>query len=348
MITKSPEMLRTLGSSIMQAAGATQPVAECVTDHLVSANLVGIDSHGFMRLPDYAGWLVDGKAAADDRMEMVNDGGATCLIDANYTYGAVAATKACAMAIEKSRELGAGLISVRNATHIGRLGHYAEDLADAGHIGFICCHARGAGQFVAPWGGREPRLTTNPLAWGFPSGRDAGALVMDMSTSAAPEGKIRLAQRRGEAIPPGIVIDADGQTTTDPAALHGSPPGAILPFGEHKGYVLALAVEALAGALSGGGVSRPVDEVYTHGCNFFLMAARVDAFLPRAQFEQELDAMLDYVKTSAPINPDEPVRVPYELESRLRCRRSSDGITIDDASWQRVVDLAGNLDLEIE
>ena len=95
-------------------------------------------------------------------------------------------------------------------------------------------------------------------------------------------------------------------------------------------------------------MSRPVDEVYTHGCNFFLMAARVDAFLPRAQFEQELDAMLDYVKTSAPINPDEPVRVPYELESRLRCRRSSDGITIDDASWQRVVDLAGDLDLEIE
>ena len=145
-----------------------------------------------------------------------------------------------------------------------------------------------------------------------------------------------------------ITLGPSGQISTDPADLHGPPPGAILPFGEHKGYALALVVEALAGALTGGGVSRPIDEVYTHGCNFFLMAARVDGFRPLEAFERDLDAMLDYVNSSAPVNPEEPVRAPYELESRLRLRRSHDGITIDDVSWQRVVDLAGDLDVQID
>ena len=332
----------------MEAAGATTEVAYCVVDHLVSSNLVGIDSHGIMRLPEYVPWLPAGKAASDDRMKVITDTPATCLIDAHFTYGPVAATKAAHIAAEKARQFGAGMISVRNATHIGRLGHYMEDLAEAGFIGFVCCQARGAGQFVAPWGGREARLTTNPLAWGFPSGREKGALVMDLATSAAPEGKIRLAQRQGAAVPPGWIIDAQGRGSTDPADLHGPPPGAILPFGEHKGYVLALVVEALSGALSGGGSSWPGMETYTHGENFFLMAIRVEAFGPREEFQRDLDAMLAYVKSSPPIRPDEPVRVPYELEARLRRRRSVEGIDIDDVSWQRIVKVAEEMQVQLD
>ena len=93
------------------------------------------------------------------------------------------------------------------------------------------------------WGGREARLTTNPLAWGFPSARAEGPLVMDLSTSVLPEGKVRLAQRRGKAVAPGTIVDGQGRPTTDPADLHGPPSGAILTAGAHKGYALALAVE---------------------------------------------------------------------------------------------------------
>ena len=348
MVTKSPEQLKNLGRRVMRSAGASAEVAECVVDHLVQANLVGVDSHGIMRLPDYAGWLIDGRASGDDRMHVISDGGATCLIDAEFTYGPVAASKACKIAIDKSRQFGAGLVSVRHATHIGRLGHYAEDLAEAGHIGFVCCQAGGAGQFVAPWGGREGRLTTNPLAWGFPSARDDGALVMDLATSAAPEGTIRLAQRRGETIPTGWIIDAEGRPSTNPADLHGPPPGAILPFGEHKGYAMALVAEALSGALTGGGCCRPTNETYTHVCNFFLMATRVDAYMPLDSFTRDLDAMLAYVKSSKPTKEDESVRVPYELEARLRRRRAAEGITIDDTSWQRIADPADRMGIELD
>ena len=347
MATKSPEMLGDLGYRIMQAAGATPQVARCVVDHLIKSNLMGIDSHGIMRLPDYVNWLSTGKAAGVDRLQVVTDAPATCLIDAHFTFGPVAATRACGIATDKARQFGVGVVSVRDSTHIGRLGHYVEELAEAGFIGFVCCQAQGAGQFVAPWGGSEARLTTNPLAWGFPSGRDDGALVMDLATSAAPEGKIRLAQRQGAAVPPGWIIDAQGRPSTDPADLHGPPPGAILPLGEHKGYALALVVEALSGALSSGGCSRPGMETYTHGCNFFLMAIRVDAFGPREQFEHDLDAMLAYVKSSPPLRPETPVRVPHELEMRRRRQRSGEGIDIDDDSWRRIEQVAASMNIQI-
>ena len=340
MPTKSDVELTRLGCRIMRAAGADPAVAERVVQHLVGSNLVGIDSHGIMRLPHYVSWLREGKAAGQNRLEVLHDTEATCLVDAHFTYGAVSASEASRIAQEKAQRVGVGLVSVRNSTHTGRLGEYMEEMAREGLIGMICCNAQGHGQFVAPWGGSDPRLTTNPIAWGFPSAHEDRVVVIDMATSAAPEGRIRLANERGEALPNGQVIDAAGRDTTDPADLFGPPRGAILPFGQHKGYALALVVEMLSGALSGGGCSRPSDQPYTHENAFFLMAIRTDSIRPRDEVMQQIDAMLDYVAASPPVDPAGEVLIPYQRELRARQRRLHDGIEIEQPTWDRIIALA--------
>lgn len=333
---------------MMQAAGATESVARRVVEHLVESNLVGIDSHGIIRLTDYISWLSEGKVASDNRMEVLQDRDATCLIDAHFTFGALAGSEASRLAAEKARQHGVGIVSVKNTTHTGRIGEYVARLANDGFIGFFCCNAQGYGQFVAPWGGIEPRLTTAPLAWGLPSGREGRVIVVDMATSASPEGRIRLKARRGESVPLGHVIDGEGRDTTNPNDLWGPPPGALLPFGQHKGYALGLVVEMLAGALSGGGCPRPVDTKYTHENSFFVMAIDVEAIRPLAGVAQDIDAMLDYVKSSPPVDPEGEVLFPYERELRKRERLIVEGIEIEEPTWKSIVELAESLGVSHE
>ncbi|MBI85150.1 MAG: hypothetical protein CMJ81_18300 [Planctomycetaceae bacterium] len=348
MPLKSHLELKQLGSRMMLAAGAQEPVAQRVVEHLVESNLVGIDSHGIIRLPDYISWLIAGKAAGDNRLEVLQDRDATCLVDAHFTYGAVAGSEASRLAAEKARRHGVGMVSVKNSTHTGRIGEYVEHLAADGLIGFFCCNAQGYGQFVAPWGGKEARLTTNPLAWGFPSGQQNRVIVVDMATSAAPEGRIRLKSRRGESIPPGQVIDAKGRDTSDPQDLFGPPPGAILPFGQHKGYALALVVEMLSGALSGGGCLRPVDQKYTHENSFFVLAIDIESVRPLVDVSEAIDNMLDYVTGSAPIADGQEVLFPYEREQRERQHRKVAGIEVEQPTWNQIVETAESLGVAVK
>ncbi len=348
MVIKQGEELAQLCARILAKAGAEPSIAERVSRHLINANLAGVDSHGVLRLPDYAAYLQDSRVAPNDRIEVISDKGAACLLDAHFTFGIVAAQRAAQLAAERARKLGIGAASVRNSTHIGRLGDYMEELARDGLVGFICCNAQGAGQFVAPWGGREARISTNPMAWGFPTGREEGPLVLDMATSAWPEGKVRLKMRVGEPVPLGRVIRADGSETTDPKDLFGPPPGALLPFGEHKGYGLGLVVEMLSGALSGGGCCHQADNSHTHESAFFVMAMDVGSLLPLEEATVIIDRLLAWVKTSAPAQPDGKVLVPYELEVGERKRRSSQGIPLGDQIWERIVTVARELDVSLE
>ena len=347
MPIKSHTELTDLGCRIMTAAGADAMVAQRVVDHLVGSNLIGVDSHGILRLPDYVGWLPAGKVARENRLEVLQDREAACWLDAHFTYGAVAGSEASRIAAEKARRVGVGIVSVKNSTHTGRLGEYVEHLAQDGLIGFFCCNAQGYGQFVAPWGGREPRLTTNPIAWGFPSGREGRVIVVDMATSASPEGSIRLKSRRGEEIPSGHVIDAQGRDTTNPNDLFGPPPGAILPFGQHKGYCLALVVEMLSGALSGGGCSRPVDQLYTHENSFCVIAIDVEAIRPLAAVTTQIDDMIDYVTDSASVDDASRVLYPYERELLERERRLKNGIDVEQPTWDKITDLARSLNVPV-
>ena len=348
MATIGHEKLTQLGRSIMIAAGAAPDVAERVVQHLVNSNLVGIDSHGIIRLTDYVSWVQEGLAAPDDRIEVLNDRGATAWLDAHFTFGPVAASRAAQMAADKASKVGAGFVSVKDATHIGRLGEYVYDLACDGLVGFVCCTAQGAGQMVAPWGGKQARLTTNPLAWGFPSGRAEGPLVMDMSTSTWPEGKVRVKHRRNEKVPPGVLIDADGRDSTDTHDFYGSPGGALLSAGQHKGYALALMVEFLSGVLSGGGCCQGPAPRFTNANSFCVMAIGVESIRPLADVTCDFDAVLAYVKGSPPIKEAGEVLVPYEPETRQRSRVLEKGIEVEKATWDSIVKLAESLGVSID
>jgi uncharacterized oxidoreductase len=346
--TIADEKLAQLGTAMMVAAGAAPDVAQRVVQHLVNANLVGVDSHGIIRLTDYVSWLREGKAAPDDRIEVLNDQGATAWLDAHLTFGPVAASRAAQMAADKARTVGMGIVSVKNATHIGRLGEYAYDLAAQGLVGFVCCNAQGAGQVVAPWGGTEGRLTTNPLAWGFPTGRDQGPLVMDMATSAWPEGKVRVKYRRNEKVPPGVLIDADGRESTDPHDFYDSPCGALLPAGLHKGYALGLMVEFLSGVLSGGGCSRGPAERFTHVNSFCVMAINIESVRSLEDIIGDFDAVLAWVKSSPPTRDGGEVLVPYEPETRRRQQILGQGIEVEHATWDSIVELAESLGVTVD
>jgi uncharacterized oxidoreductase len=237
------------------------------------------------------------------------------------------------------------LVAARDSSHIGRLGEYVEHIAKEGCIGFICCNAQGAGQVVAAWGGKKTRLSTNPLAWGIPTSTEP--MVLDMATSVASEGKIRVKWRRHEPLPNGWAIDAEGNTATDPAGFYGPPMGAILSAG-HKGYGLALVVDVLAGALTGGGCARPIDQLHTPMNSFVVIAINVGLLSKFQEFAGAVDGLFAYMKSSLALDPSGEILIPGELETKERRRRLTDGIDVDDETWWQIVEAAGSLGMSVK
>ncbi len=339
------DKLKALSVRIFEAVGVHADVAERVSSHLVESNLAGMDSHGVMRLAGYIEWVKAGSVAPDNRVEVLQDKGATVLLDAHSTFGPVAAAGASDIAVNKARQFGIGLVTARDSSHIGRLGEYADQIARQGFIGFICANLQGGGQLVAPWGGREARLSTNPMAWGIPTGADP--IILDCATSASSEGKVRIKMRTGQKIPSTWALDAAGNAVTNPADFYGPPMGALLGAGGFKGYGLAIMFEALAGALSAGGCVQAPESVRLALQAFTVIAIDIETFLPLAGFTGMMDGMVDYLKSSAPQDPNGEILVPNDPEIRERQRRSANGIPIDDDTWQTIEDTARNLGVEI-
>jgi uncharacterized oxidoreductase len=267
-------------------------------------------------------------------------------VDGRQAFGQVVATFAAQAAIAKARRDGIAAVTAFNSNHVGRLADYAEALKDAGHLGLVAVNDSGAGQCVVPWGGVDPRLATNPLAMGIP-GAESPGLLFDFATSAAASGKIRQLLLTGQAAPPGWLIDAAGRDTADPAVLFAEPRGALLPFGGHKGYALSLAVEVLAGVLSGAGFSRPEpgpDEMN----GLFLVALDPGWFMPAAEFGRQVDQLIAYIKSSRPRPGGGPVMLPGEPERLEAARRSREGIPLNARTVETLRALCAGLGLKAE
>ena len=233
-------------AAIFRAAGSEPEEAEIIAAHLVEANLAGHDSHGVMRVYKYVDWVKAGQVVPNRHATVVTDRGAMVLVDGDFGYGQVIGKEAMAIAAERAKAHGFAAMSIRNAGHLGRIGAWAEQLAEAGLASFHFVNTSGFGILVAPHGGSDRRLSANPLAAGVPS---AGGrpLILDIATSVVAEGKIQVMKNKGEQLAPGLVIDGAGKPTTDPAAFYADPPGAIFPFGGHKGSGLSFFCEVLAG-----------------------------------------------------------------------------------------------------
>jgi hydroxycarboxylate dehydrogenase B len=332
--------LEALVQAIFERAGSASAEAAILARHLVLANLVGHDSHGIIRLSDYLPWLAQGKVRANRAARIVHETPVSVLVDGDLGFGQVIGEQAQNLAAAKALATGIAIMGLRNTGHVGRVGHFAERAAAAGLVSLHFVNTTGFGVLVAPVGGREARLSANPLAIGMPRGTDP-PLVLDISTASIAEGKIKVARNAKQPLPEGCVTDADGNPTTDPRAFYGPPRGAILPMGGHKGYALSVMIEALAGALSGAGCSGDTPERKAALVNNMTsILIRPDVLGAGKTLAGELQALETWLRSATPSAPGAEILLPGERERRTRTDRERHGIPIDATTFAELRDAA--------
>jgi LDH2 family malate/lactate/ureidoglycolate dehydrogenase len=329
------EELRPLVARVLEAAGADREAAEAVARSLVLANLRGVDSHGFMRVPEYLGFIADGRIDPAAR-PVVERNGAVVQVQGNRCFGQLAAHDGTLAAADAAAEHGVALAVVSGVKHVGRVGEYPELCAERGLVAIVFCNGGPRGGLVAPFGGRGRALGTNPLAYAFPvAGRSP--VVADFSTSTVAEGKVRIHAQAGTPLPPGWIVDAAGEPATDPAALYAG--GALLAAAGHKGYALGLLAEVLGGVLAGEGSAATGADP---GNGFVLLA-----FDPGQAFPSGAAGVVNAVEAHAPAAGFERVVAPGVPELDAEQRRLAGGIPFSPETWRLFAESAGALGVDV-
>jgi uncharacterized oxidoreductase len=336
MPTVKAESLLTALTSIFQVHDVPLEDARVVAEHLVDAEACGVASHGVIRVPQYVQAIAGGHIRPDAKLQVLSETVSTAVLDGQHGFGQVMARRAMDHALERAERTGVGAVTLRNCSHTGRLGSYTERAARRGRAGLMLVNTGGHGQWVVPFGGTAGRLATNPLSIAVPADGD-DPLLLDIATSAVPEGKIRALLAAGRAIPEGWVIDHRGRSTTNPADLYGPPRGALLPFGEHKGFGLAVLIDALAGGLSGAGCCwDPNAPLAGQTDGALLLAVQIEAFCPLVEFRRHISRLIQHIKSSPPAPGIAEVLTPGELEASTRRQRLKEGIPVETATWQMI------------
>jgi uncharacterized oxidoreductase len=333
------ERLGEIGRALFIAAGTPPGEAELVMRHIVSANLVGHDSHGVIQIPTYLDRIKRGHIVPGAPWTIVQESPATTVVDGHWGFGYVANERAMRLTIEKAKTANVAAATVFRQGHIGRVASYTLMAAEAGMIGLCTADSGRSPKAVAPFGGREARLGTNPISMAIPSDL-AGPLYLDMATSAAAAGKIALAVARNQPVPDNWVIGKDGRMTNDPSQLRQG--GALLPLGGpeggYKGTGLAIMVEILCGLLTGLGFGVEPTGRHNDGC--FMAVFNVAAFRPLADFKKDVGDFIAYLKATPPAEGSSGVLYPGEIEHRREQDRRANGIEVEDATWYKLRSLA--------
>ncbi len=330
---------------VVRGFGSHEDEVQAVAGNLIDANLTGHDSHGIGMLPRYADAFLEGGLQPNAHVQTLIDNGALLRLDGQAGFGQVIGREAMALGIERARAHGSCIVALGNAHHLGRIGAWAEQAAAAGFVSlhFVNVLARG---IVAPHGGADARFGTNPFCAGVPlAGRPP--VILDFATSVIAQGKTRVAHNKGEPVPAGCLLDDHGQPTTDPRYAVVPPFGALLTFGTHKGYGMALMCELLGGALAAGATQRSDDASRRRVLNgMFSVLVDPSVLTERSAFEREALAFLEWVQASPPRDGYGPVQVAGDAERMSRARRSADGVPVDGTTWQEILDAAARLGVE--
>jgi len=337
------DQLREIARRIVLATGSPPHEAELVAEELAAANLEGHDSHGIMRLKPYVKFVEEGVLRPGGKVTVAVDRPALVVLDGGYNYGQVVARAALELASKRVREAGAFVVLCRNSLHIGRLGSYTRRAALSGYAAMLVVSGpRGGG--VAPWGGLERRLGTNPFSFAAPANPEP--IVVDTTTSATAEGKLRVAVQKGQRIPEGWIIDAAGRPSTDPQDYYRG--GSILPLGGpmgHKGYALAVAIDLLASVLSGYGVGRL--DLPAGANSFMMLLVDIGQLMDPAEYRRWLDRYVEWLKSSRLAPGFAEILLPGEPEARARRGRAAEGIELPEATWSDLLAIAAKLGVSL-
>ena len=340
----SVDALKGFARDVFALAGMTGADAGVMADCLVRAHLRGFDTHGLGCIPLYVENLMDGRVKARPDIQIEQRSPWALRVDADNGMGHVAASRTMEAVLASVRRIGIGIGSVRNSNHLGAACLYPLMAVKKGYIGLAMVNSS---VHVTPWGSRDKLFGTNPIAIAAPA-RNHPPFVLDMATSAAARRKFRLALELGEPIPEGWAVDADGVPTTDPAT---ALAGAALPVGGAKGSGLGMAVEIMAGVLSGAAFAGEVRDLFSNqerpvNSGNFLMALNVEAFMDRAEFEARMDTLIERMKAlEAAPNFDE-VRFPGERGARLEAERLANGIPLPESTVRALRDVGSRLGVD--
>lgn len=336
--------LERLAAELLERLGLPADDAALTARILVAADLEGVETHGLGRLPNYVARLRKGLVNPTPAMRFVRRKGATALLDADNGMGQLATARAMEEAIRLAGEHGTGWVAVRGSNHFGAASYYVRMAAEAGMIGLVFSNTPPG---MAPHGGREPFLGTNPIGVGVPAG-EGPPVILDMATSAVARGQILKAQRNGEPIPPGAAIDATGAPTTDATA---ALKGALLPMAGAKGYGLALVIELLTGVLAGANVARELPSFFDNweqpsNVGHLVGAIDVGAFAAPETFGERAGRLVSDLHKVPPAVGHTAVRVPGEQRAGLTAQRLAEGVPLAQATVAQLNILADELGAE--
>ena len=331
--------LRDFIARIFVGAGASEANAAISAAHIAGANLCGVDTHGARQVAGYVedigrGWLVP-----DAEPRVVREHPGALLVAGGWTFGQVAAEFAVTEGLKRLQQQAVVLAGVVQCHHLGRVGHYPELAAAQGAIALVCGGGYGIGSpITVPFGGRDPIFNTNPLAYAAPA--PDGRIMADFATTAGANARVMMARERGEPLPEGFAVDAEGRPTTDAEAV--AAGGALLPFGGHKGYALMTLIEVLTRLVMGGddyaeaGRGGPV---YGHQ-GVCMLLLRPDLFRPSADYQAGVGELAGSLRAVRPAPGFVEVLAPGDPERRTRAARTRAGIPLPAEVWQALCDTA--------
>jgi LDH2 family malate/lactate/ureidoglycolate dehydrogenase len=338
MLKVRSEELRFFVKKVFVKAGLKEEHAEEVANHLVLANLRGVDSHGVVRVQYYIDGIKAGYINKEPKIRLLRDNPSTALIDGDFCIGQYIARKATELAIEKAKENGIGAVSLVNLSHCGMLAYYGLLIASKKMAGIVFTNGPA---LVTPWGGSERVFGTNPLCFAFPYNKEP--IILDMATTVVAGMKILIAARDGKKIPLGWALDKYGKPTTNPKE---AIEGALLPFGEYKGYGIMFMGEIYSAILSGSPQSYEIKLTpYTQG-GFYVQALNIESIRNYDDYLKEINKLVKKVKSVKPWKEQEEVYLPGELESRTAKKREKEGIPIDENTWKPLLKIAKEFEVE--
>jgi len=336
------EQLRKVGAAIFEAVGTPQEEAKQTIELLVKSNLCGHDSHGVTLIPYYVEEILKGVCKPGSKIRIVKETATTALVDGGWGLGQVVAAKTMNLSMKKAKNHDIGAVATHQCCHIGRMADYALMAAQQDMIGF--CTVIHYAQ-VVPYGGAEPIFNQGPICIAAPAGEEQN-FMLDISTSVCAGGKVLHALALGKRMPEGYIVDKDGNPTTDPIDF--VKGGAVLPMGgpvAYKGYGLGMAVDIIAGILTGRG-SAYYNRSDEQGV--FQMAIRIDAFQQVKKFKAEMDKLIRTVKNSKKAPGFKEILIPGELELRNEKERLKKGIDVPEKTWTEILQIAQKINIDIE